>query len=148
MAQTSDEVRHVALLARVGLTPEEVELYRSQLDNVLNQFQLPELSGAHSAQEMNELKVQATQAVQQKEHQLLSQRQEVLHAQAVAMGMEASLSRSNLDAQQATSAAAHFYQEGQRAAEEIQRLKFECDRIQSAADAKAQLDDQKMRDIA
>ena len=39
MALTSDEVRHVALLARVGLTPEEVELYRSQLDNVLNQFQ-------------------------------------------------------------------------------------------------------------
>ncbi len=39
MALTSDEVRHVALLARVGLTPEEVELYRSQLDNVLDHFQ-------------------------------------------------------------------------------------------------------------
>ena len=39
MSLTSDEVRHVALLARVGLTPEEVELYRSQLDKILDHFQ-------------------------------------------------------------------------------------------------------------
>jgi len=39
MSLTSDEVRHVALLARVGLTPEELELYRSQLESILDYFQ-------------------------------------------------------------------------------------------------------------
>lgn len=39
MALTSDDVKHIALLARVGLTPEELERYRSQLENILDYFQ-------------------------------------------------------------------------------------------------------------
>ena len=40
MALTSDEVRHVALLTRVRLTEQEVELYRSQMDDILEHFQM------------------------------------------------------------------------------------------------------------
>ena len=39
MSLTSEEIRHIALLARVGLTPEELERYRSQLENILENFQ-------------------------------------------------------------------------------------------------------------
>ncbi len=34
----SDEVRHIALLARVGMTDDEIELMRDQLSNILEQF--------------------------------------------------------------------------------------------------------------
>ena len=48
MALTSDEVRHVALLTRIRLTEQEVELYRSQMDNILGHFQmLQELDTDH-----------------------------------------------------------------------------------------------------
>ena len=40
MSLTSEEVQHIALLARVGLTPEELERYRSQLENILDNFQV------------------------------------------------------------------------------------------------------------
>ncbi len=40
MALTSDEVRHVALLTRIRLTEQEVELYRSQMDDILEHFQM------------------------------------------------------------------------------------------------------------
>ena len=36
---TTDEVRHIALLARVGMTDEEVELMRDQLSDILAQFE-------------------------------------------------------------------------------------------------------------
>ena len=42
MALTSDEVRHVALLARLAMKPEDLELYRSQLDDILGYFQMLE----------------------------------------------------------------------------------------------------------
>ncbi len=38
MALTSDEVRHIALLTRIRLTEQEVELYRSQMDDILEHF--------------------------------------------------------------------------------------------------------------
>ena len=34
----SDEVRHIALLARIGMTEAEVELMRGQLSNILSHF--------------------------------------------------------------------------------------------------------------
>lgn len=40
MALTSEEVQHIALLARVGMTPEEIEQYRTQLDNILENFRV------------------------------------------------------------------------------------------------------------
>ena len=40
MSLTSEEALHIALLARVGLTPEELERYRSQMENILAQFQV------------------------------------------------------------------------------------------------------------
>ena len=40
MSLTSEEVQHIALLARVGLTVEELERYRSQLENILDNFQV------------------------------------------------------------------------------------------------------------
>jgi len=40
MGLTLEDVQHVALLARVGLTPEELERYRSQLENILENFQV------------------------------------------------------------------------------------------------------------
>ena len=40
MSLTSEEVQHIVLLARVGLTAEELERYRSQLENILEQFQV------------------------------------------------------------------------------------------------------------
>ncbi len=36
---TTEEVRHIALLARVGMTDEEVELMRGQLSDILEQFE-------------------------------------------------------------------------------------------------------------
>ena len=38
MALTSDEVRHIALLARVGMTDDEVEVMREQLSGILEHF--------------------------------------------------------------------------------------------------------------
>ncbi|MSQ41834.1 MAG: Asp-tRNA(Asn)/Glu-tRNA(Gln) amidotransferase subunit GatC, partial [Dehalococcoidia bacterium] len=38
MALTGDEVRHVARLARVALTPEEVERLREQISGILEHF--------------------------------------------------------------------------------------------------------------
>lgn len=38
MSLTSDEVRHIALLARVGMTEEEIELMRLQLSDILSHF--------------------------------------------------------------------------------------------------------------
>ncbi|MBI4200123.1 MAG: Asp-tRNA(Asn)/Glu-tRNA(Gln) amidotransferase subunit GatC [Chloroflexi bacterium] len=40
MELTTEEVRHVALLARVGVTEEELERYRSQLSVILEHFQV------------------------------------------------------------------------------------------------------------
>ncbi len=40
MALTSDEVRHIAKLARLALTDEEVERYRDQLSGILDHFQV------------------------------------------------------------------------------------------------------------
>lgn len=37
---TSDDVRHIAKLARLALTDEEVERYRQQLSGILDHFQL------------------------------------------------------------------------------------------------------------
>lgn len=34
----TDEVRHIALLARIGMTEAEVELMRGQLSNILSHF--------------------------------------------------------------------------------------------------------------
>jgi len=39
MPLTHDEVRHIARLARVGLSPEEVERFRDQLSTILDHFQ-------------------------------------------------------------------------------------------------------------
>ena len=36
---TTEEVRHIALLARVGMTDDEVELMRDQLSDILEQFE-------------------------------------------------------------------------------------------------------------
>ena len=36
---TTDEVRHIALLARVGMTDDEVELMRDHLSDILEQFE-------------------------------------------------------------------------------------------------------------
>jgi len=36
---TTEEVRHIALLARVGMTDDEVELMRGQLSDILAQFE-------------------------------------------------------------------------------------------------------------
>ena len=35
----TEEVRHIALLARVGMTDDEVELMRDQLSDILEQFE-------------------------------------------------------------------------------------------------------------
>ena len=37
---TSDDVQHVAALARIGATPEELERMRSQLSQILEVFQI------------------------------------------------------------------------------------------------------------
>jgi aspartyl-tRNA(Asn)/glutamyl-tRNA(Gln) amidotransferase subunit C len=39
MSLTQDEVRHIARLARLGLSPEEVERFRDQLSTILDHFQ-------------------------------------------------------------------------------------------------------------
>ena len=36
---TTEEVRHIALLARVGMTDDELELMRDQLSDILEQFE-------------------------------------------------------------------------------------------------------------
>ena len=33
------DVEHIAILARIGLTPEEVEMFREQLSDILEQFE-------------------------------------------------------------------------------------------------------------
>jgi len=38
MRLSTEEVRHIALLARVGMTDDEVELMRDQLSNILGHF--------------------------------------------------------------------------------------------------------------
>ena len=40
MALTPEDVRHISLLARVGLTQEESEQYRTQLSDILEHFQV------------------------------------------------------------------------------------------------------------
>lgn len=40
MALTTDEVRHIAKLARIALTDEEIERYREQLSGILDHFQV------------------------------------------------------------------------------------------------------------
>ena len=40
MSLTPDEVRHITLLARVRLDPEELERYRTQLSDILEHFQV------------------------------------------------------------------------------------------------------------
>ena len=40
MSLTPDEVRHIALLARVGLSTEDVEKFREQLSNILENFEV------------------------------------------------------------------------------------------------------------
>ncbi len=40
MALTTDEVRHIARLARIALTDEEIERYREQLSGILDHFQV------------------------------------------------------------------------------------------------------------
>lgn len=40
MALTAEEVRHIATLARVALSPEEVERLRVQLSGILEHFQV------------------------------------------------------------------------------------------------------------
>ena len=39
MRLTADEVRHIALLARIGMTDDEVEQMRGQLSDILEQFE-------------------------------------------------------------------------------------------------------------
>ena len=47
MALDRADVEHIALLARVGLTDEEVEMFREQLSDILEQFEvLSELNTA------------------------------------------------------------------------------------------------------
>ncbi len=38
MSLTREEVQHIALLARVGLAPEELERHRTQLSDILEHF--------------------------------------------------------------------------------------------------------------
>jgi aspartyl-tRNA(Asn)/glutamyl-tRNA(Gln) amidotransferase subunit C len=40
MALTTDEVRHIALLARVGMTDEDVEVMRDELSDILDHFEV------------------------------------------------------------------------------------------------------------
>ena len=40
MSLTPDEIRHIASLARVGLTADELEQYRSQMEVILDNFQV------------------------------------------------------------------------------------------------------------
>lgn len=40
MALSREEVKHIALLARVGVTEDEVERFRVQLSNILENFQI------------------------------------------------------------------------------------------------------------
>ena len=40
MPLTSDEVRHIALLARVGMTDDEIEVMREQLSGILEHFRV------------------------------------------------------------------------------------------------------------
>ena len=39
MALTRDEVLHIAQLARIGLTPADVEKFQGQLSHILDQFE-------------------------------------------------------------------------------------------------------------
>ncbi len=40
MALTADEVRYIARLARVGVTEEEIDRFREQLSNILENFEV------------------------------------------------------------------------------------------------------------
>ncbi len=40
MALTNDDVRHISLLARVGMTDAEIEIMRGQLSNILGHFEV------------------------------------------------------------------------------------------------------------
>ena len=42
MRLTTEQVRHVALLARLGMSDEETEVMRDQLSNILDQFEVLE----------------------------------------------------------------------------------------------------------
>ena len=37
---SADEVRHIALLARLGISEEEVEKFRNQLSNIMENFEI------------------------------------------------------------------------------------------------------------
>ncbi len=39
MALDRSDVEHIAVLARIGITEEEVEMFREQLSNILEQFE-------------------------------------------------------------------------------------------------------------
>ena len=40
MSLESSQVEHIAILARIALTPEELELFRQQLSHILEQFEV------------------------------------------------------------------------------------------------------------
>ena len=40
MRVTTEEVRHIAVLARVGMTEEDIGLMRDQMSNILEQFDI------------------------------------------------------------------------------------------------------------
>jgi len=47
MSLSAEEVRHIALLARLGLSEEEVEKFRTQLSNILENMEI--LKGVDTA---------------------------------------------------------------------------------------------------
>ncbi len=40
MSLSADEVRHIALLARLGISEDEVEKFRGQLSNIMENFEI------------------------------------------------------------------------------------------------------------
>lgn len=68
MALTAEEVRHIAALARVAVSPEEVERLRAQLSGILEHFQvLNEIDTSNvppTAQTLNSHSVQRADEVQ------------------------------------------------------------------------------------
>ena len=58
MRITTEEVRHISALARVGMTGEEVERMRDQLSNILEQFDVlrrVDTSGVESTESLRDL---------------------------------------------------------------------------------------------
>lgn len=50
MRITTEDVRHIALLARVGMTDEEVEVMRDQLSNILESFDVLQQVGTEGVE--------------------------------------------------------------------------------------------------